>query len=79
MPRVGATGMQEQKTRGVYKDSKHKIRGQPTAQNNYYKEKKGRGLMETNGRFCPHHRWGGYPDSHRVLVLAQNTEVGTDA
>jgi len=35
--------------------------------------------MGTDGRFCPHHRWDGYPDAHQVLVLAQNTEVGMDA
>ena len=35
--------------------------------------------METDGGFAPHHGWGGYLDAHRVLVLAQNTEVGMDA
>ena len=44
-----------------------------------YKEKKGRGLMGTDGRICPHNRWGGYLDAHHVLVLAQNAEMGTDA
>jgi len=31
MPRVGAMGMQEQGIKGVYQDSKHKIRGQTAA------------------------------------------------
>ena len=35
--------------------------------------------METKGRFWPYHGWGRCPDAHWVLVLAQNTKVGTDA
>ena len=63
MPRVGAMGMQGQRIGGVYKDSKHKTGGKQTAWTNYYMEKQGRGLMETNGRFWPQHRWGGCPDA----------------
>jgi len=35
--------------------------------------------METEGEFWSHHRQGGCLGAHRVLVLAQNTEAGTDA
>jgi len=52
--------------------------GKTIAWNNYYKEKKGQGQMETDGGFAPH-RWGGYLDAHQVLVLAQNPEAGMDA
>ena len=38
-----------------------------------------RDLMETDGRFWPHHGWGVCPDANQVFVLAQNTKVGTDA
>jgi len=79
MPRVRAMEMQGQRISGVYKDSKHNIGGQQSACNNYYKEKKGQGLMGTHGGFFPHHQWGGYPDAHQVLVLAQNTEMGMDS
>ena len=41
--------------------------------------KQGWGLMETKGRFWPHHGLGGCPDAHQVLVLAQNTEAGMGA
>jgi len=35
--------------------------------------------METEGRFWPHHEWGGHLGAHQVLAIAQNTEVGMDA
>jgi len=79
MPRVGAMGMWEQRIKVVYRNSKHSVRGQQAAWNNYYKEKEGQDLMETISGFWAHHGQGGYPEAHWVLVLAQNIEVGMDA
>jgi len=72
-------GCESEGIKGVYRSSKHRVRGKKTAWNNYYKGKQGWGLMETEGGFWPHHRQGRCLDAHWVLVLAQNTEVGTDA
>jgi len=75
----GVWGCKSEGIKGVYRSSKHRVRGEQTAWNNYYVEKQGQGLMETKSRFWPYHGWGGCLDAHRVLVLAQNTEVGMDA
>ena len=41
--------------KGAYRSKKCRVRRKQTACNNYYKGKQGQGLMETEGRFWPHH------------------------
>ena len=60
----GVWGCESEGIEGVYRSSKHRVRGKQTAWNNYYKGKQGWGLMETNGVFWPHNWWGGCPDAH---------------
>jgi len=63
----GVWGCESEGIKGVYRSSKHRVRGKQTALNNYYKWKQGQGLMETDGGFWPHHGWGVCLDAHRVL------------
>ena len=64
MPRARAMGMRNLRIKGVYMNSKHRVGGKQTVWNNYYMEKQGQGLMETDSGFWPHHGWGGCPVAH---------------
>ena len=68
-------GMWEQRIKGVYKNSKHRVGGNQKVWNYYYKEKQGQGLMKPNVGL-----WSNYGsgcvgmDAHmpQVLGLAEN-------
>ena len=76
----GGMGMWEKRNQGSYKNNKHRVRGNQTVWNNYYKGKQGQGLMETDVRLWPNYRssgWGWMPGCPWVLILAPNT-MGRD-
>jgi len=51
----GVWGCMSKGNKGAYRSKKCRVRRKQTACNNYYKGKQGQGLMETEGRFWPHH------------------------